>query len=81
MLAITVRDKLESLCRELQRQNKMLMVYILFFFFFFFTLIGLPYIVSCCCSFELQEECKRVSTEGQTLRSDLSNKFQEAIKV
>jgi hypothetical protein len=24
--AITVRDKLESLCRELQRQNKMLMV-------------------------------------------------------
>ncbi|KAL0844018.1 hypothetical protein Bca101_017264 [Brassica carinata] len=49
--AITVRDKLESLCRELQRQNKMLM-----------------------------EECKRVSTEGQTLRSDLSTKFQEAIK-
>ncbi|KAF2560621.1 hypothetical protein F2Q70_00015266 [Brassica cretica] len=49
--AITVRDKLESLCRELQRQNKMLM-----------------------------EESKRVSTEGQTLRSDLSTKFQEAIK-
>jgi hypothetical protein len=50
--AITVRDKLESLCRELQRQNKMLM-----------------------------EECKRVSTEGQTLRSDLSTKFQDAIMV
>ncbi|XP_010442395.1 PREDICTED: alpha-taxilin-like [Camelina sativa] len=49
--AITVRDKLESLCRELQRQNKMLM-----------------------------EECKRVSTEGQSLRSDLSTKFQDAIK-
>ncbi|KAJ0243057.1 Alpha-taxilin-like protein [Hirschfeldia incana] len=49
--AVTVRDKLESLCRELQLQNKMLM-----------------------------EECKRVSTEGQTLRSDLSTKFQEAIK-
>nr|VDC87437.1 unnamed protein product [Brassica rapa] len=49
--AITVRDKLESLCRELQRQNKMLM-----------------------------EESKRVSTEGQSLRSDLSTKFQEAIK-
>ncbi|CAH8383808.1 unnamed protein product [Eruca vesicaria subsp. sativa] len=49
--AITVRDKLESLCRELQRQNKLLM-----------------------------EECKRVSTEGQTLRSDLSTKFQDAIK-
>ncbi|WZZ32363.1 hypothetical protein YC2023_015764 [Brassica napus] len=49
--AIAVRDKVESLCRELQRQNKMLM-----------------------------EESKRVSTEGQTLRSDLSTKFQEAIK-
>ncbi|KAL7614947.1 hypothetical protein Lser_V15G08630 [Lactuca serriola] len=49
--AITMRDKLESLCRELQRQNKMLM-----------------------------DECKRVSTESQNLRLDLSNKFQEAIK-
>lgn len=49
--AIAVRDKLESLCRELQRQNKMLM-----------------------------DECKRVSTEGQNLRSDLSAKFQDAIK-
>ncbi|XAR52389.1 hypothetical protein NMG60_11020442 [Bertholletia excelsa] len=49
--AITVRDKLESLCRELQRQNKMLM-----------------------------DECKRVSSEGQNLRLDLSNKFQDAIK-
>ncbi|KAL2549563.1 Taxilin [Forsythia ovata] len=49
--AIAVRDKLESLCRELQRQNKMLM-----------------------------DECKRVSTEGQDLRLDLSNKFQDAIK-
>ncbi|KAH0891750.1 hypothetical protein HID58_054179, partial [Brassica napus] len=27
------------------------------------------------------EECKRVSTEEQTLRSDLSTKFQEAINV
>ncbi|XP_022892897.1 beta-taxilin isoform X4 [Olea europaea var. sylvestris] len=49
--AIAVRDKLESLCRELQRQNKMLM-----------------------------DECKRVSNEGQDLRLDLSNKFQDAIK-
>ncbi|GKU91750.1 hypothetical protein SLEP1_g5575 [Rubroshorea leprosula] len=49
--AIAVRDKLESLCRELQRQNKMLM-----------------------------DECKRVSTEGQSLRSDLSAKFQDVIK-
>ncbi|KAL6980390.1 hypothetical protein U1Q18_022032 [Sarracenia purpurea var. burkii] len=49
--AINVRDKLESLCRELQRQNKMLM-----------------------------DECKRVSAEGQNLRLDLSNKFQDAIK-
>ncbi|XP_019427785.1 PREDICTED: alpha-taxilin isoform X2 [Lupinus angustifolius] len=49
--ALAVRDKLESLCRELQRQNKMLM-----------------------------EECKRVSTEGQNLRLDLSARFQDAIK-
>ncbi|KAK3422345.1 beta-taxilin [Eucalyptus grandis] len=49
--AIAVRDRLESLCRELQRQNKMLM-----------------------------DECKRVSTEGQNLRLDLSAKFQDAIK-
>ncbi|KAL8538605.1 hypothetical protein ACS0TY_000574 [Phlomoides rotata] len=49
--AIAVRDKLESLCRELQRQNKLLM-----------------------------DECKRVSSEGQNLRLDLSNRFQDAIK-
>lgn len=49
--AISVRDKLESLCRELQRQNKMLM-----------------------------DEFKRVSEEGQNLRSDLSTKFEDAIK-
>ncbi|KAH1039132.1 hypothetical protein J1N35_040875 [Gossypium stocksii] len=49
--ALAVRDKLESLCRELQRQNKMLM-----------------------------DECKRVSTEGQNLRLDLSARFQDAIK-
>ncbi|GMP68917.1 hypothetical protein CsSME_00028362 [Camellia sinensis var. sinensis] len=28
----------------------------------------------------LMDECKRVSTEGQNLRLDLSNKFQDAIK-
>ncbi|XP_010547385.1 PREDICTED: alpha-taxilin-like [Tarenaya hassleriana] len=49
--AIAVREKLESLCRELQRQNKMLM-----------------------------DECKHVSTEGQSLRLELSTKFQDAIK-
>ncbi|KAK9127276.1 hypothetical protein Syun_016073 [Stephania yunnanensis] len=49
--AIAVRDKLESLCRELQRQNKVLM-----------------------------DECKRVSSEGQTMRSELSTKFHNAIK-
>ncbi|XP_077239520.1 alpha-taxilin-like protein isoform X2 [Tasmannia lanceolata] len=49
--AIAVREKLESLCRELQRQNKMLM-----------------------------DECKRVSTEGQNMRQDLSTKFHDAIK-
>lgn len=40
-VAITVRDKLESLCRELQRQNKMLMVYIPFFFLFYSTWFAL----------------------------------------
>lgn len=49
--AVAVRDKLESLCRELQRQNKMLM-----------------------------DECKRVSTEGQNMRLDLSTRFHDAIK-
>ncbi|KAL9995114.1 putative transcription factor bZIP family [Helianthus debilis subsp. tardiflorus] len=49
--AISMRDKLESLCRELQHQNKMLM-----------------------------DECKRVSSESQNLRLELSNKFQKAIK-
>ncbi|KAL8247614.1 hypothetical protein R6Q59_008830 [Mikania micrantha] len=49
--AISIRDKLESLCRELQHQNKMLM-----------------------------DECKRVSTESQNSRLELSNKFQKAIK-
>ncbi|KAI3689018.1 hypothetical protein L2E82_46966 [Cichorium intybus] len=49
--AISMRDKPESLCRELQQQNKMLM-----------------------------DECKRVSTESQNLKLDLSNKFHGAIK-
>ncbi|KAK6228150.1 hypothetical protein SCA6_000490 [Theobroma cacao] len=60
--AIAVRDKLESLCRELQRQNKMLMV----------CADGLLMMS--------QDECKRVSTEGQNLRLDLSARFQDAIK-
>lgn len=30
---------------------------------------------------KLQDECKRVSTEGQSLRLDMSTKFQDAIKV
>ncbi|KAF6150465.1 hypothetical protein GIB67_030266 [Kingdonia uniflora] len=49
--AIIMRNKLESLCRELQRQNKTLM-----------------------------DECKRVSTEGQNMREELSTKFHDAIK-
>ncbi|XP_010937825.1 uncharacterized protein [Elaeis guineensis] len=49
--AVAVRERLESLCRELQRQNKMLM-----------------------------DECRRVSTEGQNMRLDLSTKFNDAIK-
>ncbi|KAH9311603.1 hypothetical protein KI387_026638, partial [Taxus chinensis] len=46
-----LREKLEALCRELQRQNKM-----------------------------LTEECRKVSTEGQQKRLELSNKFHDAIK-
>ncbi|XP_031486675.1 uncharacterized protein LOC116255073 [Nymphaea colorata] len=49
--AIAVREKLESLCRELQRQNKILM-----------------------------DECKKVSADGQNMRSELSVKFHDAIK-
>lgn len=48
---VAIREKLESLCRELQRQNKM-----------------------------LTDECKKVSTEGQQKRLDLSTKFHDAIK-
>ncbi|XP_006649900.1 beta-taxilin isoform X2 [Oryza brachyantha] len=49
--AIAVKEKLESLCREFQRQNKM-----------------------------LKEECRRVSTDGQNMRMELSDKFNDAIK-
>lgn len=49
--AIAVKEKLESLCREFQRQNKL-----------------------------LKEECRRVSTEGQNMRMELSDKFNNAIK-
>uniref|UniRef100_A0A0D9VST6 Alpha-taxilin n=1 Tax=Leersia perrieri TaxID=77586 RepID=A0A0D9VST6_9ORYZ len=49
--AIAVKEKLESLCREFQKQNKM-----------------------------LKEECRRVSTEGQNMRMELSDKFNNAIK-
>ncbi|PWZ55927.1 Alpha-taxilin [Zea mays] len=49
--AIAVKDRLESLCREFQRQNKM-----------------------------LKEECQRVSTEGLNMRTELSEKFDHAIK-
>ncbi|KAL6649730.1 hypothetical protein ACP70R_013954 [Stipagrostis hirtigluma subsp. patula] len=49
--AIAVKEKLESLCREFQRQNKM-----------------------------LKDECRRVSTEGQNMRMELSDKFNNAIK-
>ncbi|RCV45295.1 hypothetical protein SEVIR_9G446300v4 [Setaria viridis] len=49
--ANAVKEKLESLCREFQRQNKM-----------------------------LKEECRRVSTDGQNMRMELSDKFNNAIK-
>lgn len=50
--AIAVKEKLESLCREFQRQNKM-----------------------------LKEECQRVSTQGQNFRTDMSDKFENAMKA
>ncbi|KAH7430716.1 hypothetical protein KP509_08G011200 [Ceratopteris richardii] len=46
-----VREKLESLCRELQRHNK-----------------------------QLTDECKRIASEEQQKRLELSNRFHEAIK-
>ncbi|PPS12670.1 hypothetical protein GOBAR_AA07976 [Gossypium barbadense] len=86
--AIAVRDKLESLCRELQRQKKMLMISLqicpLFLSFLFPGLGHLPchqrYHVA---KFQREggrDECKRVWTEGQNLRLDLSARFQDAIK-
>ncbi|KAI5076008.1 hypothetical protein GOP47_0008073 [Adiantum capillus-veneris] len=46
-----VREKLESLCRELQRHNK-----------------------------QLTDECKRIASEEQQKRLDLSSRFHDAIK-
>ncbi|KAJ3699495.1 hypothetical protein LUZ61_003200 [Rhynchospora tenuis] len=73
--AIAVRERLESLCRELQRQNKMLMVIsdfsscLILFFFSAFSFVCF-----------IQEECRRVSTEGQNMRHELSERFNNAIK-
>lgn len=90
--AIAVRDKLESLCRELQRQNKMLMVHFVLcngsastdyiVKFDFLQISGYPvWVATDWLVVLLQDECKRVSTEGQNLRLDLSTRFQDAIKV
>nr|XP_029117673.1 alpha-taxilin [Elaeis guineensis] len=49
--AVVTQERLESLCRELQSQNKMLM-----------------------------DECQRVSTEGQNMRSDLSMILKDTVK-
>eukprot|EP00249_Psilotum_nudum_P013521 c24377_g1_i1 orf=275-1969(-) len=48
---LLLREKLESLCRELQRQNK-----------------------------QITDECKRIASEEQQKRLDLSSRFQSAIK-
>lgn len=86
--AIAVRDKLESLCRELQRQNKMLMVNFVLCYrsasteYIVTNIFRGPPIADCRLVVVLwQDECKRVSTEGQSLRLDLSTRFQDAIKV
>ena len=34
-----------------------------------------------CFRFFVQEECQRVSTQGQTFRTDMSDKFENAMKV
>ncbi|CAL5343426.1 unnamed protein product [Camellia sinensis] len=103
--AIAVRDKLESLCRELQRQNKMLMVFgpvqdrdgkgLQEELAAIDCLCDVPWCTGGDVNFvhfpceqlgcdvlnrSMRDECKRVSTEGQNLRLDLSNKFQDAIK-
>lgn len=49
--SLLIREKLESLCRELQRQNK-----------------------------QLTDECKRIASEEQQKRLDLSTRFHDAIK-
>lgn len=49
--SVLVREKLESLCRELQRHNK-----------------------------QLTDECKRIASEEQQKRLDLSTRFHDAIK-
>ncbi|CAL5407269.1 unnamed protein product [Camellia sinensis] len=104
--AIAVRDKLESLCRELQRQNKMLMVFgpvqdrdgkgLQEELAAIDCLCDVPWCTGGDVNFvhfpceqlgcdvlnrSMRDECKRVSTEGQNLRLDLSNKFQDAIKT
>lgn len=84
LAAIAVKEKLESLCREFQRQNKLLKVcsvYLGFLssvrkVFFSFCVQLLLQLTSLS-----QEECRRVSTEGQNMRMELSDKFNNAIKV
>lgn len=73
-----MRERLESLCRELQRQNKMLMVIIYFNTYLFFIFSLECTLVFVCI---VQGECKRVSTEGQNMRQELSERFNNAIKV
>ncbi|KAH7537387.1 hypothetical protein FEM48_Zijuj03G0087100 [Ziziphus jujuba var. spinosa] len=86
--AIAVRDKLESLCRELQRQNKILMDRVKLKDKLWLCTSDISLEFSCLGNIAVKlkqlvergDECKRVSTEGQSLRLDLSAKFQDAIK-
>lgn len=84
LAAIAVKEKLESLCREFQRQNKMLKVYSVYLNFessirkLFFSFLFSCYTILASLT---QEECRRVSTEGQNMRMELSDKFNNAIKV
>ncbi|KAF9590973.1 hypothetical protein IFM89_000518 [Coptis chinensis] len=98
--AVAVRDKLESLCRELQRQNKLLMsipkdvckqLEIVFGRFILGGSVDRAKIHwNGCGGMEKnminsgtrssQDECRRVSTEGQDMRLDLATRFHDAIK-
>jgi hypothetical protein len=59
-----LKEKLEILCRELQKQNKTIIV-------------TLPIIEQCLLS---KDESKKIAEDEQTKRNDLSKKFHDTIQ-